>query len=115
MAFCEHFLAFQWAGKASVEPRKEEAFLLFAISLESLLMERDGRLETTEKRALRGAHIIGGNAASPLTVCRDLKKLYGIRSKIVHSGSVEVGEDQLSESRLAHNVVFPALLGDDDP
>jgi hypothetical protein len=32
-------------------------------------------------------------------VYRDMKRLYGIRSKIVHSGSVDVGEDQLSEIR----------------
>jgi hypothetical protein len=91
--------AFQWAGKASVEPRKEEAFLLFAISLESLLMERDDRLEITDKLALRGAHLIAGDLKSRLAVYKDLKRLYKIRSEIVHSGSVDVGEDQLSQIR----------------
>jgi len=92
--------ALRWAGRASVDPRREEAFLLFAISLESLLMKTEGdRAEITEKLALRGAHLVARNLQSRLTVYRDLKKLYGIRSKIVHSGSVDVGESQFNEIR----------------
>jgi hypothetical protein len=93
--------ALQWAGRASVDPRAEESFLLFAIALESLLMELEGedRNEITEKLALRGAHLVARNLKSRLIVYRDLKRLYGVRSKIVHSGSIEVGETQLSEIR----------------
>ncbi len=50
--------ALQWAGKASVEPRREEAFLLFSVSLESLLLERDDKSEIAETLALRLAHLI---------------------------------------------------------
>jgi Apea-like HEPN len=93
--------ALQWAGRASVDPRTEESFLLYAIALESLLMELEGadRSEITEKLALRGAHLIAGNLKSRMIVYHDLKRLYSIRSKVVHSGSVDVGEAQLSEIR----------------
>src|SRR5258708_5020475 len=89
--------AFQWAGRASVEPRREEAFLLCAISLESLLLRKKGK-EVTETLALRLAHLIS-SPKTRLMVYRDMKRLYDIRSEIVHSGSVDVGEDQLSETR----------------
>ncbi|MGA2964958.1 MAG: hypothetical protein ABSD64_02020 [Terriglobales bacterium] len=101
--------AFQWAGKASVEPRKEEAFLLFAISLESLLMERQDKAEITETLSLRAAHVIAA-PQSRLTVYQDMKKLYGIRSKIVHSGSVDVGDDQLSEIRYYARLALLTML-----
>jgi hypothetical protein len=101
---------FQWAGKASVEPRKEEAFLWFAVSLESLLMDRSDHAEITEKLALRGAHLIGRNLNSRLTVYKDLKKLYGIRSKVVHSGSIDIGEDQLSEIRYYSKLAALTML-----
>jgi len=90
--------ALQWAGKASVEPRREEAFLLFAVSLESLLLARDDKSEIAETLALRLAHLISA-PGTRLMVYRDMKRLYRIRSKIVHSGSFDVGEDQLSEIR----------------
>jgi hypothetical protein len=101
--------AFQWAGKASVEPRKEEAFLLFTISLESLLLERNDKFEVTETLALRAAHLISA-PPTRLMVYRDMKRLYGIRSKIVHSGSVDVGEDQLSEIRYYTRFALLTLL-----
>lgn len=101
--------AFQWAGKASVEPRKEEAFLLFAISLESLLMERQDKAEITETLALRAAHVIAA-PQSRLAVYRNMKKLYSIRSRIVHSGSVDVGDDQLSEIRYYARLALLTML-----
>jgi hypothetical protein len=102
--------AFQWAGKASVEPRKEEAFLLFAISLESLLLRKNDK-EITETLALRLAHLISG-PKTRLIVYRDMKRLYEIRSGIVHSGSVDVGEDQLSEIRYYTRLALLTMLCD---
>jgi hypothetical protein len=101
--------ALQWAGKASVEPRIEDAFLLFAVSMESLLLERNEKSEIAETLALRLAHLISG-PGTRLMVYRDMKKLYGIRSKIVHSGSFDVGEDQLSEIRYYTRVALLTML-----
>lgn len=115
--------AFQCAGRASVEPRKEAAFLWFAIALESLLSDRNDSSEITEKLALRGAHLIARNIKSRQTVYKNLKRLYRIRSRVVHSGSVEVGESQLSEIRFYSRVAlltmlcstqFAAMCTDDD-
>jgi len=50
----------QWAGRAQVEARPEEAFLLYAIALESLLLGRDTKAEISQRLAVRCAHLGGG-------------------------------------------------------
>ncbi|MGB7283828.1 MAG: hypothetical protein WBE13_16300 [Candidatus Acidiferrum sp.] len=87
--------ALQWAGRAGVEERREEAFLLYAIALEGLLLGGKSHVELTERLAVRGAHLLSGDPKARENVYDELKALYGIRSKIVHSGSVEVTDDEL--------------------
>ena len=88
--------ALQWAGRASVENRNEEAFLLFAISLESLLMDRDEKSEVTEILSVRASHVIGTNPSGKHKIYKEMKQMYRRRSQIVHRGSVEVEEDELN-------------------
>jgi hypothetical protein len=88
--------ALQWAGRAAVEERREEAFLLYAIALEGLLLGGKNHVELTERLAVRGAHLLSGDHEARENVYKDLKVLYGIRSKIVHSGSLEVTDDELA-------------------
>ena len=80
----------QWAGRASVEERREEAFLLFVVSLESLLLNNKENEQITQRFALRGAHLLGKDFFAKKQIRTELKKLYGLRSAIVHSGSTEV-------------------------
>jgi hypothetical protein len=87
--------ALQWAGRAAVEERREEAFLLYAIALEGLLLGGKSRVELTERLAVRGAHLLSSDRQARGNVYEDLKELYSIRSKIVHSGSLEVTDDEL--------------------
>lgn len=88
--------ALQWAGRAAAEERREESFLLYAISLESLLVGGKTHTEIIERLALRGAHLLAGDRKDRENVYKELKVLYGIRSKIVHSGSLEVTQDELA-------------------
>jgi len=88
--------AVQWAGRAAVEERREESFLLHAISLESLLLGGKSHTELTERLALRGAHLLAGDRGGRENIYKELKALYAIRSKIVHSGSREVTDDELA-------------------
>ena len=53
--------ALQWAGRAAVEERREEAFLLYAIAIESLLLGGKSHVEVTERLAVRGAHLLSGD------------------------------------------------------
>jgi hypothetical protein len=89
----------QWAGRASIEGRREQAFLLFCISLEALLLSNRSTGEITQTFALRGAHLLVADAARRKEAFKDLKFLYGIRSNIVHSGHTQVTEADLSKIR----------------
>lgn len=50
--------AIQWAGRAQADARTEEAFLLYAISLESLILGSQSSGELGYRLALRVAHLV---------------------------------------------------------
>src|SRR5581483_10386191 len=93
----ERILAsFQWAGRAQVEQRRDEAFLLYAIALESLLLGRDIKTELSYQLGLRCAHLGGGPAIEDRRlVLEQIASLYNVRSATVHSGSFAVSEADL--------------------
>jgi hypothetical protein len=101
--------AIQWAGRAQVDPRPEEAFLLYAIALESLLLGSKTSGELGYRLSLRCAHLI----ASPerrQALKHQLGKLYGLRSKIVHSGKTLVADADLTLLRgYCRNAIFRVL------
>ena len=88
--------AIQWAGKATVESRKEEAFLLYAISLESLVLLENEKEELTYRLRTRVAHLLGKDLEGRKIISENVRDLYDIRSKIVHSGSYQVTDANLS-------------------
>jgi hypothetical protein len=92
--------AVQWAGRAAVEPTREQAFLLYAIALETLMLPEDDRQGLTYRLRLRVAHLLGRNGAERKELSLRIRDLYEVRSSIVHSGSYEVSEIDLSRMRL---------------
>lgn len=80
----------QWAGKATVEGKKEEAFLLYAISLESLILLENEKEELGYRLRTRVAHLLGSDLESRLKISNKVRDLYKVRSQIVHSGSYQV-------------------------
>lgn len=84
----------EWAGRASTEQRREHAFLLYAISLETLVLPRkDDGLKF--RLGLRVARLLGASRDERLRIRDAVLTLYDIRSKIAHSGSYEVSRDSL--------------------
>lgn len=90
------FSAIMWAGKATVDRRREESFLLYAISLETLVLLENENGELTYRLSTRVAHLIGKDLASRKNISDNVRYLYGIRSRIVHSGSYQVTDADLS-------------------
>lgn len=82
--------AIQWAGRAAFAVRREEAFLLNAIALESVLLTESEKEGVTDKLRTRIAHLIGGSLETRKEVHRTVRDLYRTRSKIVHNGSYQV-------------------------
>lgn len=88
--------AIQWAGKATVESNKEGAFLLYAISLESLILLDNKKEELGYRLRTRVAHLLGSNLENRKKISNKVRDLYTVRSQIVHSGSYQVTDADIS-------------------
>jgi hypothetical protein len=91
--------AVMWAGRASVEERRELGFLLFAIALEAAVLSDGDQRELTYRLGLRVARLLGRNPEQRERLRSDVTRLYAIRSKIVHAGSYEVTDEHLGRLR----------------
>jgi hypothetical protein len=92
--------ALEIAGAACIEPKEHESLLLFAIALESAVLGRDTQAELTMQLAVRTAHLISSSLTGRKAVAKAIKRLYGLRSKIVHTGSISISKDDVGEMRL---------------
>jgi hypothetical protein len=102
--------ALQWAGRATADDRREEAFLLYLIALESLILGEKVDRELGYRLRIRCAHLLGRTAAHRAAIAQRLGNLYGIRSKIVHAGQTEVTDEDLSAARsLAKSALIVVL------
>ena len=99
--------AAQWIGRATIDRRREEAFLLYAIALETLMLPGEKSGELGYRLKVRVAHLLGRSVASRTQLAKDISRLYGIRSAIVHAGSYEVTDEDLG---LLRSVVKRVLL-----
>ena len=88
--------ALQWAGRASIQERSDQAFLFYAISLENLLLGTKRETELSYRLSLYGAHLFGDSRKSRMETHERLKNLYRLRSGIVHAGSALIGETELA-------------------
>lgn len=97
----------QWAGRATAEIRKEEAFLLYAIALESIVLSDNDPVELSYRLRVRTAHLLADDIESRRDLVTKLRELYKIRSKIVHSGQYQVTDADLS---LLRSITKAALI-----
>jgi hypothetical protein len=92
--------AFQWAGRATVAVRREEAFLLYMISLESLILSKAGKAgKVVDQFTKKAAHLLQRTSGDRKRLMKRLEGLYDIRSEIVHSGRFQVSEFDLDHAR----------------
>ena len=103
----------RWAGRATVATTAEESFLLFAIALECLVLPTEGD-KLRYRLSQRVARLCGEDVDQRLELAKRTKKLYDIRSQIVHSGHYEVTEDERAEIRIAVKAVILRSLTDPD-
>jgi uncharacterized Ntn-hydrolase superfamily protein len=102
--------AIQWAGRATTDNRKEEAFLLYAIALESLILAENEKDELLYRLRTRTSHLLGEGIESRKKIYKRLGDLYGIRSQIVHSGKYQVTDSDLGQMRfLTKNCILRVL------
>jgi hypothetical protein len=84
-----------WLGRSIVARSTAEAFTHCAIALERLLIT-DSEDTTVERFADRLALLLADNSAERMQVHSNAKKLYDVRSRIVHAGFDSVEVEQLA-------------------
>jgi hypothetical protein len=87
--------ALETAGEACVELKPHRAFLLFAIALESVVLGRQTQSEITYQLSARVAHLLAADLESRRSIAKAVNELYGVRSKIVHTGETDVSRAEL--------------------
>lgn len=102
----------QWAGRAAVElqQRPEEAFLHYAIALETIILGSQQNVELTYRLSMRTALLAGGTPEKRAEIKKEVRDLYGIRSKIVHSGHYEVTDADVEKIRLLAIICIMRVL-----
>lgn len=91
--------AAEWAGRATVDRRREQSFLLYAIALETMMLPTHEGQELGYRLRLRVAHVLGKTWAARERIAKEVGRLYTIRSRIVHTGSYEVTDSDLGSLR----------------
>jgi hypothetical protein len=105
--------AISLAGRATVDVRKEEAFLLYAIALESLVLIEGDKEELKYRLQIRIAHLLGNTVEGRRELSSEVGRLYNIRSQIVHSGRFQVTDSDLSLMRsIAKNCIMRLIIDD---
>ena len=83
------------AGAACVEPKAQLSFLLFAIALESVVLGKQIKTESTYQLSARVAHLLASTVSAKRSVVEEVNSAYGLRSAIVHSGENEISRTNL--------------------
>lgn len=103
----------QLAGRATVEERREVAFLLYMIAVESLVAH-EGAPEIGYRLGQRIAILLGDDLTRRKRILEIVYGLYDKRSGIAHSGYAEVADADLALARrIAKTAVLRFLL--DEP
>jgi hypothetical protein len=104
----------QWAGKAAVErqQRPEEAFLHYAIALETIMLGRQQDIELSYRLSMRTALLTGDTPENREKVKKEVRDLYNIRSKIVHSGHYEVANADVERIRVLAFICIMRILNE---
>jgi hypothetical protein len=107
----------EWTGQALGELNDAAALVKAAIALEVLFSTNEKGVITPSIMARISescAFLLGGENTSPLEIEREVKRLYGVRSSVVHSGKDSVDPNDLDAFiRICRRVVVQ-LLADDE-
>lgn len=87
----------QWAGRAwemKMRGKKEDSFLYYMIALESLILPKI-RSNLTYRMSIHISHLLSKDRHFRFENVKKIKKLYDLRSNIVHDGSCEITKKDL--------------------
>jgi hypothetical protein len=102
--------AVRWAGRAVTEPRREHAFLLYAIALESAVLPAGTSESIGYRLRMRVSNLLENRADRRNDMVRRVRDLYSTRSKIVHSGWYHLSAEESEQMRQVCKEVLLRLL-----
>lgn len=109
-------LAIEWIGQSIAEPLPQSAFLKSAIALEIIFTYSEKSIITPSilNQISEGAALLlGGTVEERLEIESKVKKLYGLRSAIVHSGNKNISEsDHQNMLGISRSVVAKLLTSE---
>jgi len=102
--------AIHWYGSAVKEGYDRDKFIKLTICLETLLKKKNEKEEITKTISERLALLVGQHFDERKKLLSEMKKLYGIRSAIVHRGKRNVEENKLNRLfMLVHDAIRNSL------
>ena len=84
--------AVRWAGRAAAAGTREDKFLNAMISLECVMLPKQ-KDKLSAHLAARTARMLNDEADDTGELERKVKRLYDLRSRLVHDGSLDITED----------------------
>ncbi|QJT19121.1 hypothetical protein E5E96_18695 [Aeromonas sp. 1805] len=105
--------AVEWIGEAYRDKNRSSALLKVVVALEALFKVDESSIITASimaSMAEQCAHISGKSIGECLGIEKYVKDLYGRRSQIVHSGSNNIGENELKNAlTFSRTIIFNLL------
>jgi len=110
-------IAIEWIGKALWERDKTKTYMQLIIALESLLQFQEKTLissSTANQISEWSAFISSDDSSQRLEIYKKVKKLYEIRSAIVHSGKSSLSIENISDAFQLIKKLITQLCTDQD-
>ena len=105
--------AVRWVGRAVTAKRTEDKLLFAAIALDCITRPKGGH-SISQQLSSRAARVLSGRGGDREKLEIEIKRLYDIRSTLVHDGSLEVTEDDRARLQtIALRTVVWALTSSD--
>ncbi|HDS4948016.1 hypothetical protein B9037_006065 [Klebsiella aerogenes] len=105
--------AVEWIGEAYRDKNRSSALLKVVIALEALFKVNERSVITASivaSMAEQCAYISGESVDECLEIEDYVKELYGLRSKVVHAGSNNLGENELKKAlTFSRSIIFKLI------
>jgi hypothetical protein len=102
--------AIEWCLDSKANENETLSFLQICIGLETLLGDDESNGGLTETLADRCAYLISSDIKGRKTIKENFKKLYKIRSKIVHGVRTTIDQDQKFCKHWGHTILELAII-----
>lgn len=106
--------ALQWLGKASADPVLSRKFLQAMIAIEALLEDKENGSTIVDQISTAVCFILENDLAGRLELKTTIKRMYNLRSRIVHDGAEQVSWDEFNQLYAINNQVIHELLTRDE-